>query len=115
MADGEQPNWQANLTSLLREGSWPVELTEIVDKLANNIPLNLEDGKFLFNYNDLDLIGHLASIVKRLDLETRYSSMLMSTLTKQISAPWHANSALSEGVDVPTMLINWKSKNTLKI
>ena len=40
MADGEQPNWQANLTSLLREGSWPVELREIVDKLANNIPLN---------------------------------------------------------------------------
>ena len=30
MADGEQPNWQANLTSLLREGSWPDELRELL-------------------------------------------------------------------------------------
>ena len=85
------------------EGSWPLNYG-YVDKLANNIPLNLEDGKFLFNYSDLDLIGHLASIVKSARFGNKYSSMLMSTLTKQISAPWHANSALSEEVDVPRCL-----------
>ena len=65
MADGEQPNWQANLASMLSQESWPEDLAEIVGKLSNNIPLNIEDGKFLFSYNDLDLIGHLADLVKR--------------------------------------------------
>ena len=65
MADGEQPNWQANLASMLSQESWPEDLAEIVGKLSNNIPLNIEDGKFLFSYNDLDLIGHLAELVKR--------------------------------------------------
>ena len=63
MADGEQPNWQANLTSLLDKNLGPMNYG-ISLKIRNNVPLNLEDGKFLFNYSDLDLIGHLASIVK---------------------------------------------------
>ena len=65
MADGEEPNWQANLASMLSQVSWPEELAEIVGKLSNNIPLNVEDGKFLFSYSDLDMIGHLAALVKR--------------------------------------------------
>ena len=47
MADGEQPNWQANLTNLLGQESWPAELEGIVGKLANNVPLNLEDAQIL--------------------------------------------------------------------
>ena len=65
MADGEEPNWQGTLSTLLSQESWPEEITPIVEKLSSNIPLNLDDGKFLFHYRDLDMIGHLAEIVKR--------------------------------------------------
>ena len=65
MADGEEPNWQGTLFTLLSRESWPEEITPIVEKLSSNIPLNLDDGKFLFHYRDLDMIGHLAEIVKR--------------------------------------------------
>lgn len=65
MADGEEPNWQGTLSTLLSRESWPEEITPIVEKLSSNIPLNLDDGKFLFHYRDLDMIGHLAEIVKR--------------------------------------------------
>ena len=65
MADGEEPNWQADLTSMLSQESWPEDLAEIVDKLSKNIPLNIDDGKFLFSYSDLDIIVHLAELVKR--------------------------------------------------
>ncbi len=45
MADGEEPNWQADLTSMLSQESWPVDLAEIVDKLSKNIPLNIDDDR----------------------------------------------------------------------
>ncbi len=64
MADGEAPNWQGSLARLLSQENWPEDLNEIVDKLSNNIPLSLDDGKLLFHYKDLDVIGHLAGIVK---------------------------------------------------
>ncbi len=65
MADGEEPNWQATLASSLSHDYWPEDLSEIVDKLSNNIPLSIDDGMFLFQYRDLDIIGHLAETVKR--------------------------------------------------
>ncbi|MBB69829.1 MAG: aminofutalosine synthase MqnE [Euryarchaeota archaeon] len=64
MADGEASNWQGTLARLLSQENWPEDLNEIVEKLSNNIPLSLDDGKFLFQYRDLDVIGHLAGIVK---------------------------------------------------
>lgn len=65
MADGEEPDWQATLASSLSHDYWPEDLSEIVDKLSNNIPLSIDDGMFLFQYRDLDIIGHLAETVKR--------------------------------------------------
>ena len=65
MADGEAPNWQSTLSDLLSQDNWPEDLAHIIDKLSQNIPLSLDDGKFLFHYSNLDIVGHLAAIVKR--------------------------------------------------
>jgi aminodeoxyfutalosine synthase len=65
MADGEAPNWQSTLSDLMSQDNWPGDLAHIVDKLSQNIPLSLDDGKFLFHYRNLNIIGHLASIVKQ--------------------------------------------------
>ncbi len=69
MADGETAGWQQSLSEKLSEQVWPSELSEIVDKLSSNQPLNRDDGIFLFNYKDIDALGNLANLVK----EARYS------------------------------------------
>ena len=65
MAAGEIADWQVSLNAKLYAQSWPQEFHEIVEKLANGVPLSFEDGVKLFKSKDLNTIGSLANHVKR--------------------------------------------------
>ena len=65
MAAGEIADWQVSLNAKLYAQSWPQEFHEIVEKLANGVPLSFEDGVNLFKSKDLNTIGSLANHVKR--------------------------------------------------
>ena len=64
MAAGEIADWQVSLNAKLYAQSWPKEFHEIVEKLANGVPLSFDDGVKLFKSKDLNTIGSLANHVK---------------------------------------------------
>lgn len=65
MAAGEFAEWQDSLVVELSSRTWPNQFHPIVEKLANGIPLSLQDGVQLFNSKDLNTIGSLANLVKQ--------------------------------------------------
>ena len=81
MADGEAPNWQDALSASLSTGNWPEDLSHIVTKLSEGTPLSLEDGKYLFQYKDLDSLGHLADTVKH----SRYDNKVFFNVNVHIN------------------------------
>jgi len=64
MAAGELADWRDTLSSSLLAEIWPNEFHNVVNNLANGIPLSREDGHLLFASKDLDTIGRMANIVK---------------------------------------------------
>ena len=85
MAAGEIADWQVSLNAKLYAQSWPKEFHEIVEKLANDVPLSFEDGVELFKSKDLNTIGSLANHVKHARFGKMHSLMSMSTSTKPTS------------------------------
>lgn len=61
---GQFIDWRNRLSSSLSEHQWSAKLQPIVDKLSNNIELEITDGRILFTHNDINEIGRLATIVK---------------------------------------------------
>ena len=61
---GQLIDWRNRLSSSLSEHQWSAKLQPIVDKLSNNIELEITDGRILFTHNDINEIGRLATIVK---------------------------------------------------
>jgi len=62
---GQFFDWNNRLSSNLSENEWSVELQPIVEKLSNNLDLDLIDGQTLFAHKDINEIGRLASIIKQ--------------------------------------------------
>ena len=62
---GQFFDWKNRLSSNLSSNEWSVELQPIVEKISNNLDLDLIDGKALFAHKDINEIGRLASIIKR--------------------------------------------------
>ena len=62
---GQFFDWKNRLSSNLSANEWSVELQPIVEKISNNLDLDLIDGKALFAHKDINEIGRLASIIKR--------------------------------------------------
>tara|TARA_B100001250_G_scaffold412719_1_gene444690 strand:+ start:869 stop:2080 length:1212 start_codon:yes stop_codon:yes gene_type:complete len=62
---GVDKNWQENLETKLSSRDWSQEISPIVEKLRLGVRLSIEDGKFLFHYQNLTEIGLLANLVKQ--------------------------------------------------
>ena len=67
--------------------AWPKEFHEIVEKLANGVPLSFEDGVELFKSKDLNTIGSLANHVKHARFGKNAFFNVNVTLTKPTSVP----------------------------
>ncbi len=64
MAAGELADWKNIQSKSLLAEDWPSDFRNLVQNLANGVPLTREEGHFLFNSKDLDTIGRIANIVK---------------------------------------------------
>ena len=62
---GQFFDWKNRLSSDLTANEWSEELQPIVEKLSNNLDLDLIDGQTLFAHKDINEIGRLASIIKQ--------------------------------------------------
>ena len=58
---GERHDWLDQLQSSLTQQTWSDALKPLVEKLAQNKPLTLEDGMTLYSHTDLNEIGALAN------------------------------------------------------
>ena len=56
---GCDPNWKDNISSLLDDIEWSIEIRPIVEKIRNGQRLDLTDGILLYNHTDLFEIGLL--------------------------------------------------------
>ena len=62
---GCDPNWKDNISSLLDDIEWSIEIRPIVEKIRNGQRLDLTDGILLYNHTDLFEIGLLATCSKK--------------------------------------------------
>ena len=63
---GVNPEWLTVLDDLLSETSeYPDELQTIVESMRQGRNLTVEQGLALWNYPDLNMIGHLANLSKQ--------------------------------------------------
>ena len=62
---GSRDDWRSHLAGIIKPTSYAVDLHPIIDKLVMGESLSVDDGMFLFQYEDLDAIGRLANEVKK--------------------------------------------------
>lgn len=61
---GADPNWKTILADSIRLETWSERIEPIASKLAQSIPLSLEDGLTLYSHHNLNEVGKLAGLVK---------------------------------------------------
>ena len=61
---GADPNWKTILADSIRLETWSERIEPIASRLAQSIPLSLEDGLTLYSHHNLNEVGKLAGLVK---------------------------------------------------
>ena len=62
---GVNESWEQTLKTSIESEVWSPQLAPIADKIANGVPLNLDDGMKLYLHHDLHELGHLAHLSKK--------------------------------------------------
>ena len=62
---GENDRWLDLLDANLGSVNWSPALAPLAEKLANNVPLSLDDGMTLYRHPDLHEVGALAHQVRK--------------------------------------------------
>ena len=62
---GADPNWKTILADSICLETWSERIEPIASKLAQSIPLSLEDGLTLYSHHNLNEVGKLAGLVNR--------------------------------------------------
>ena len=61
---GTDPNWKTILADSILLETWSERIDPIARKIAQSVPLSLEDGLALYSHHNLNEVGKLAGLVK---------------------------------------------------
>ena len=62
---GCNSDWKHRISELVNQQLWPDSISQVAEKVAKGIRLDLDDGIILYNSPDIDAIGLLANLSKQ--------------------------------------------------